>query len=117
MRGPGSFLKKVLDLVIYGNYFISLCAALLVYESYILLNLPRSWFYPGIAFFSTLFTYNISRLAAYKDITKIDGSERHDWMVTHKKLMWASAVISLIYIAACAFSMPFNVLIFIAHLG
>ena len=110
------FLKRVTDLLIYGNYFIAVCAALLLYETYILLALPPSWFYTSVAFFSTLFTYNIDRLVAYKDISKVDA-ERQKWITKHFWLMAVSAGISVIYLAICVFYMQWQVLVFIGQLG
>jgi len=110
------FLKKVTDLLIYGNYFISICAALLLYETYILLALPPSWFYTSIAFFSTLFTYNIDRIVAYKEISKIDA-ERQVWITKHLWLMSVSVGISLLYLVVCVFYISLPVLVFIGHLG
>ncbi len=110
------FLKKITDLVIYGNYFIAVCAALLLYETYILLALPQSWFYTSIAFFSTLFTYNIDRLVAYKEISRAEA-ERQVWITGHLLLMSVSAGISFIYLAVCVFYIAWPVLVFIAHLG
>jgi len=116
MLKPVPFLKKTTDLFIYGNYFIALCAALLLYETYILLDLPPSLFYTSLAFFSTLFTYNIDRLVAYKEISKV-AAERQIWITRHWRLMAVSAGISFIYLVICIFYIHWPVLVFIAHLG
>ncbi len=70
-------LYKLIDQFLYGNFFIALCAASLVYQIY-LINDNFQWFNPiaFLLFFATLFIYSLHRLVGFNTLEKTDNNRR-----------------------------------------
>ena len=109
-------MKKALDFIIYSNLLISICAACLICETYMLLYLAVNPFYIAIGFAATLFIYNVDRLVVLDGLEKT-GSERHNWIVKYRKPMIVLSALSLVSLIVSMFYLSANSLIFLAHLG
>jgi len=109
-------MKKVSDFIIYSNLLISICAACLIWETYILLHLQANFLYISIGFVATLFTYNIDRLVVIGSLDNT-GSERHNWLVKFKIPMIVLSALCVIFLVISMFYLSVNSLIFLAHLG
>ncbi|KAA3440652.1 UbiA prenyltransferase family protein [Rufibacter hautae] len=72
--------RKILDFILYSNMFISLCAAALVWETYLLSGIPISLRLSGMVFFATLFVYNADGLVPYKFNQNVPLSTRTKWV-------------------------------------
>lgn len=116
MKQIANSIKKVLDLLIYGNFFIALCAALLIYESYILFDTQQSFFYPFFGFLATFFVYNIDRLVA-SGKRAVNKTERHLWLVDNFRKVTAFTATSGLALLVYMFYLPFSVLFFLLILG
>jgi len=67
--------KKTIDLILYSNYWIALCAVAMLWQTLLLLGEPIKIDYlTGVVFFATLFLYaahrivGISRLEEFFDV-------------------------------------------------
>lgn len=72
-----SILKKTIDLILYSNFLIALCAASLSYQVY-LLDHHYTWSapYPFFVFFGTLFIYSIHRIIGFTRLERTDPNRR-----------------------------------------
>lgn len=86
--------RKILDFILYSNMFISLCAAVLVLETYMLSGIPISVRLSGIVFFATLFVYNADSLVPYKFNQDVPLSPRMKWVKANKLELTFIAVAS-----------------------
>ncbi|WP_205503552.1 hypothetical protein [Rufibacter psychrotolerans] len=77
-------LQNILNFILYSNVFISLCAALLVWETYLLSGIPVSIRLGGIVFFATLFVYNADSLVPYKFNQEVAHSPRTAWIQKYR---------------------------------
>ncbi|WP_210462137.1 UbiA family prenyltransferase [Rufibacter roseolus] len=75
-----SIPRKILDFILYSNIFVSLCAAALVWETYLLSGIPISLRLSGMVFFATLFVYNADGLVPYKFNQNVPLSTRTKWV-------------------------------------
>jgi len=58
-----SILKKFIDLLLFGNFWIALCAVAMTWQTELLLFGAIEWTYlTSFVFFSTLFLYAIHRI-------------------------------------------------------
>ncbi len=77
--------KRVTDTLIFGNFFISLCAAALVLQTYLLLGhepvLDKLTYF---VFFSTLALYNFHRLIGIRRIKEEDRGLITGWAARHQ---------------------------------
>ncbi|MFB9863246.1 UbiA family prenyltransferase [Rufibacter immobilis] len=74
------FPLRILNFILYSNIFISICAAVLVWETYMLSGIPISLRLGGIVFFATLFVYNADSLLPYKFNQEVAVSPRTQWI-------------------------------------
>jgi 4-hydroxybenzoate polyprenyltransferase len=72
-----SILKQAIDLILYGNFLIALCAASLSYQVY-LLDHHFNWYapYPFFVFFATLFIYSIHRIIGFTKLERTHPNRR-----------------------------------------
>ncbi|ALI99205.1 UbiA prenyltransferase family protein [Rufibacter tibetensis] len=75
---------QILNFILYSNIFISICAAALVWETYLLSGIPISLRLGGIVFFATLFVYNADSLLPYKFNQEGASSSRSQWIQEHR---------------------------------
>jgi len=109
-------MKKITDFIIYGNILISLCAAALIWETYLLWNIPVNFFCVFIGFAATLMIYNVDRLVVLDSIDQT-GSERHEWIVKNRRLLTILSATGFGFVGVSIFHMPIRCLLFLAHLG
>jgi 4-hydroxybenzoate polyprenyltransferase len=109
-------LKKITDYIIYSNLLIAAGAGFFIWESYMLFGIRVDFLYVILGFAATLFTYNIDRLVVLNSLEKTN-SERHNWVVSHFKIMVASSIVCFIFLIVSLFYLPWRSILFIAHLG
>lgn len=110
-------MKNVILFLIYGNFFISLCTVALTCETYLLSNIPVDFNYLLFVFFSTLFIYNVQRVLFATKFYVSDHSERHRWILNHKKQLIILTVFSLTSILFISFFIPSENLILLMGTG
>ncbi|WP_207433379.1 UbiA family prenyltransferase [Sabulibacter ruber] len=92
---------KVLNFILYSNLFISLCAAVLVWETYLLSGIPISLRLGGIVFFATLFVYNADSLVPYKFNQEVGMSARTEWIQKYRQeliFMCVASALCVVYL-------------------
>jgi len=116
-------IKRLVLIVLYSSLFISIGSAALVLRTYYILNKDADWLVILFVFFSTLFTYNISKIVPLWSFWKNEKNndyaynERNTWNVKHKyKLLYAS-IFSLAFILVFGIQFKVVQLVFLAHLG
>src|SRR5438477_6824223 len=80
-----NILHEIADAIIFGNFFISFCAASLVLETYLLLG--HKPIFDGLTFFiffSTLALYNFHRLIGIRRIKPEDRGLITGWAAKHQ---------------------------------
>jgi 4-hydroxybenzoate polyprenyltransferase len=108
--------KKILDFFIYSNLLIAVCAAFMIWESYVILEKPMQVVYMAIGFAATLFVYNIDRLVVLESLGGLK-SERHEWIVSFARVMVVISALAVIFLGISMFYVPLRVILFLAHLG
>lgn len=91
------FLYKLIDLLLYGNFFIALCAASMVYQIHII-NDDFQWFNPGafLLFFATLFIYSLHRLVSSNILEKTSNNRRLSIILQFQKHLVGYALIGML---------------------
>jgi 4-hydroxybenzoate polyprenyltransferase len=109
-------MRKITDIIIFSNLLIAAGAACFIWETYLLFRLTVDPMYILIGFASTLFIYNIDRIAVLNSLENT-GSERHDWITANYKKMTAISICCVLFILAAIFFLPLRSIFFLAHLG
>ncbi len=88
--------KRLLDLLVYSNSFIAICALALTYETFCLLHLPETlnW-YLLLIFLCTLFVYSLHYFVKSK---KEKTDSRLDWCRKNRGLLLIIIIFSFILI-------------------
>ncbi|MFZ1259279.1 MAG: hypothetical protein WAQ93_02315, partial [Chitinophagaceae bacterium] len=91
-------IKRILDFIVYSNFFIAACALLFTYETFCLLHLPASlnW-YLLLIFLCTIFVYS---LHYFVKSTKEKNDTRLVWCRANRKLLQLIILVSFLLIAA-----------------
>jgi 4-hydroxybenzoate polyprenyltransferase len=116
MKRLAEIIKGILDFFIYGNFFIAFCAALLIYESYILFNTKAGIFYPAFGFVATFFVYNIDRVISPGNAGGMLTS-RQAWLIANFRKVVAFTAISGIFLLVSVFYVHLGILLFLMILG
>lgn len=108
-------VRLIADPVIFGNFFISLCAASLALETYLILEMPLK--FDGLIFFiffATLALYNFHRLMGVRRIKPEDRGEITGWAAKHQFTLLMLIIIGIGGMGFFFFQLPASVgLIFI----
>lgn len=78
------FFRTLVRTFLFSNLFIAACAGGLVWQTYLLLHQPPQIWLALLAFFATLFIYNLDSLLPYKFNQRIQLSERKLWVRQHR---------------------------------
>jgi 4-hydroxybenzoate polyprenyltransferase len=109
-------MKKISDIIIFSNLLISAGAACFIWETYLIFRLTVDPLYILIGFASTLFIYNIDRIAVLNSLENT-GSERHDWITANYRKMTAISICCVLFLLVSVFFLPLRSIFFLAHLG
>lgn len=112
------FLLRILDVILYSNLFISVCAAGLVWETYLLSGIPPSVRLMGMVFFATLFLYNADSLLPYKYEQDVPVTPRLAWIRNNRLVLMSVSVASALCAATLYFTATFDLSFwFMLHLA
>ena len=106
-------LTPIIKAILYGNFFVSFCAALLTFQTYFLLHLPVRFDYLVFVFLSTLFLYTIQRLVLAPDYAKAPGSERHAWIIRQRSLLIRICLLAVLGMVVFVIRAPFRFSLFL----
>ena len=97
-------LKKVIDLILYGNFWIACCALALCFQMQLILNIPLTLdVLVFFAFFATLFLYAAHRIVGISKLHEYFQVERYGVISTFKQHIRIYAAIGLIGSLVCFF--------------
>lgn len=92
------YLRQSIDLLLYSNVFIAICAVAQGLVTYQLLKIEPEIFVLGILFSSTLAVYNFSILLYKPKNPNGSSSARIRWIFSHHRLMITISIISILSI-------------------
>ncbi|MBI4945887.1 MAG: UbiA family prenyltransferase [Bacteroidetes bacterium] len=98
--------KKWIDFLLYSNIFISICAATITTETYLLIHSEINWLYIAFVFFSTLFLYDFPSLYFAEEAFSANQSERHKWILENRNTLIGFSAISFLVISITVFFFP-----------
>jgi 4-hydroxybenzoate polyprenyltransferase len=110
-------LRSILDFFLYSNLFISLCAAAMTAESYLLSGNDINRLYVLFVFASTFALYNFQRLFYSVNASGESSSVRHHWIAENKKLLWVLTIIALSGVLLITFYFPLKFILFFLPFG
>lgn len=99
-------LRSILDLFLYSNLFISVCAAAMTAETHLLMHSAINWIYVAFVFSSTLALYNFPVLLPSSFSSEVSG--RHDWVCINRKLLVVLFVAGSAVSSVLIFFFPFR---------
>ncbi|PSR54770.1 hypothetical protein AHMF7605_15280 [Adhaeribacter arboris] len=82
-----SFFRDVGRCILFSNTFIAACAFGLVWQTYLLLQLPVRLWLAELAFLATFFIYNLDGLLPYKFNQNVLISERKNWLTRNRPIL------------------------------
>lgn len=82
-----TFFRTALHYILFSNLFIAACAFGLVWQTYLLLQVPVRFWEAGLAFLATFFVYNLDGLLPYKFNQNVVFSERKKWISRHRPIL------------------------------
>lgn len=95
--------------LVHSNLLVAAAAAALCYETMLLLHMPADTILLLFVFFSTLFTYNLHRLAAYRTGSSGDIiTARYIWVNEHRNVTSLMLALGLLGSLALFFYLPAN---------
>jgi hypothetical protein len=98
------YLKPIIDLVLYGNFWIALCAVAMTVQTQFLLSGEISWTpYLALVGFSTLMIYAIHRYIGLKKVRIFTDTGRYSVIEKFKKHILFYAAIGGIGAVICFF--------------
>lgn len=112
-----TLIQKTRDFILFGNWFVSLCAATMVVQTYILTGTPLSIPYVVFVFCSTLFLYNFQRVTLSPLYIKTTEHSRHEWILNNRNTISYIYKIALIIALASAYFISRKLLFTSAILG
>lgn len=91
------FLKKLIDLILYSNVYIGLCAVAMTWQTYALLGESIN-FQPIIilVFCCTLVIYALHRLVGLSKVHDFLEEERYKVISSYKSHIWIYAIIGIV---------------------
>jgi 4-hydroxybenzoate polyprenyltransferase len=89
------YLKQGIDLILFSNIFIALCAVAQALVTYQLLKVKHDIYVLGLLFSSTLAIYNFSIVLSKPRNPENSISARVRWIFTHYRLMISISIIAV----------------------
>ena len=94
--------KKIIDLLLYSNFFIAACAvAMSLQTDYLLRGELHIDYLTGLIFFCTLLIYALHRLIGLKKVSEFLDVERFKVISEKKSHIWFYAIIAALGSAVC----------------
>lgn len=89
------YLRQGIDLLLFSNIFIALCAVAQALVTYQLLKVKPDIYVLGLLFSSTLALYNFSIVLSKPKNPEISKSSRVRWIFSHYRLMISISIIAV----------------------
>ena len=111
--------RRIINTILFTSIFISIGSVFIVLRTMLLLELKIDWDLLVFVFFSTLFTYNISKLIPlrYSTTENYAYNFRNEWNLKNEKLLRYLSIIPFFIVVIFAFNLKLNQILFLTHLG
>jgi 4-hydroxybenzoate polyprenyltransferase len=108
-----------IHLIVFSNFFVSLCVAALTYRTFLYFNFPPSNALLVLVFSATYFIYNFQRLVRMnqKEIDEANIGFRMRWVYKNKQPIIFTIVITAIIIIVSLFYIDIKTIIVLAIMG
>jgi len=111
------YLRQILDLLLFSNIFIALCAVAQGMVTYQLLQIKPDKHVLGLLFFSTLALYNFSILLTKPEKPQNSTLRRVQWIFSHYRFMITLTIICVLSIIPLALFLSTSSKILLLSLG
>lgn len=108
-------IRKWIDLLLFSNIFISLCAAAMTAETYVIIHSGIDRVYIAFVFSSTLALYNFPVLIT-SNFSR-ENSGRHHWVRVNRKLLVVLCVAGSAASAVLTFFFPLRFILWFIPIG
>jgi hypothetical protein len=88
-----ALIRKIVELIIYGNIWISLGAVALTLNTFLIMGWAVHTNLILLVFFATNLSYNLQRVVRHRS-SKAINSSRHRWVYNQKKFLYSLIIIS-----------------------
>ncbi|MCB0685693.1 MAG: UbiA family prenyltransferase [Saprospiraceae bacterium] len=111
-------LRKLIDLVLYSNLFIAVCAASLTYQI-LYIDQDFTWISPYVylVFFATLFIYSFHRIIGFGKLDRTANNRRINLILKFQNHIVLYGLIGLVGLTISAFQITFNSFLWLAIPG
>lgn len=107
--------RRLVDLILYSNLFIALCAASLVYQTtFVDPSLPTDQNYPYLVFFATIFIYSMHRIIGFGKLERITNNRRINTILKFQKHIVLYGLIGLIGLIISSLFIPFSIILWLS---
>jgi 4-hydroxybenzoate polyprenyltransferase len=108
-----------IHLIVFSNFFVSLCVAALTYRTFLYFNFPPSNALLVLVFSATFFIYNFQRLVRMnqKEIDEVNIGFRMKWVYKNKQPIIFTIVIAAIIIIVSLFYINIKTIMVLAIMG
>ena len=108
-----------IHLIVFSNFFVSLCVAALTYRTFLYFNFPPSNALLVLVFSATYFIYNFQRLVRMnqKDIDEANIGFRMRWVYKNKQPIIFTIVIAAIILVVSLFYLNIKTILALAIMG
>lgn len=116
-------IKRLTNIVLFTSIPISIGATSLVLRTSNLYDFETNWNIVFFSFFSTLFTYNLSKIVPLWNVWKPEKkefyayNERNNWNIKHKNKLLLLTLFSFLTLLFFLFKLNQYQIIFLGHLG
>ena len=113
-------IRRIIDFLLFSSIFISFGAFTIVHRTFLISSLTPTLEISFFAFFSTLFTYNLTKVVPlYLRTNSSDYAynERNKWNLNQTKLLITITVVSGLISGLLFVKLNFSQQLFISHLG
>ncbi|MEL6863810.1 MAG: hypothetical protein AAFP19_05290 [Bacteroidota bacterium] len=104
-----NLLKKFIDLVLYGNFWIALCALAMCLQTTFIINQQWTGWLEAFVFFSTLFLYAVHRIIGIAKLKENFEVDRYAVIARFKQHIWIYAIIGLLLSGICFFFLNWRI--------
>ncbi len=104
-------IKKWINFLLYSNIFISICAAALTVETYLLVHSKIDPEYVFFSFFSTLVFYGLPSMFFAKEVFSENEAGRIKWIHENKNIIAVSLLFGIIGTAITLFFFPLKFMV------
>ncbi len=106
-------------LIVFSNFFVSLCVAALTYRTFLYFNFPPSNALLVLVFSATYFIYNFQRLVRMnqKEIDEANIGFRMQWVYRNKKPILFTIVFAAIILGVSLFYLNIKTILALAIMG